>query len=108
MKRDAFDPIELRQNQAATLTAEAHKLVLQQLGKFGNSMSPEHSMALWQLMSGFTDQGLQIKRGRFAYALPCGSCKTERVFAWFGSQHLLWLCLSVGFLVQQVSALFNI
>jgi len=108
MKRDAFDPIELRQSQAANLTLRAHSLLLQKLESYGNGVSPQHAYALRQLLSGLTDQGLQINRGRIAYALPCGAGKTLSVVTWIAAQHQLGLNLSIAVSAQQITSLCDI
>ena len=94
--------------RAPELTILAHKLVLQALHKHKNGISPDHSFALRQLVSGFTDQGLGINKGRIAYALPCGAGKTLSVVAWIAAQYQLGLGLSIAVSAQQIEALCSI
>lgn len=96
------------QARAPELTKLAHETVLNSLKKYGNEISPDHAFALRQLVSGFTDQGLHINKGRFAYALPCGAGKTLSVVAWIAAQHQLKLGLSISVSAQQIDALCSI
>lgn len=92
-------------HRAPELTALAHKLLLEELARHGNSISRLHAFALWQLVSSLTDQGLQIRPGRYAYALPCGAGKTLGVIAWIAAQHRLGLGLSIAVSAQQIDSL---
>ena len=93
---------------ASRLTALAHQFVLQKLEEHGNGISLDHALALRQLLSGLTDQGLRINKGRFAYALPCGAGKTLSVISWIAAQHHLGLKLSIAVSAQQIEALCSI
>lgn len=108
MKRDGFDPATALQSRAPELTMLAHRLLLLELQRRGNGISPDHSLALRQLVSGFSDQGLHINHGRFAYALPCGAGKTTGVVAWIAAQYKLGLGLAVAVSSQQIVALCDI
>lgn len=90
---------------ASELTSLAHKLLTDELTRHGNGISRLHSYALWQLVSSFTDQGLQIRTGRYAYALPCGAGKTLSVISWITAQHRLGLALSIAVSAQQIDSL---
>lgn len=100
MKRD-FGPSVL-------LPQVAHAMLVGMLQRHGNHVSPQHALALEQLMDGFTKQGLGITPGRRAYALPCGSGKTLSVVAWIAAQHKLGLGLSVAVSAQQIKSLCDI
>lgn len=108
MKRDEFNPAIALQSRAPELTMLAHHLLLSELKRLGNGISPDHSLALRQLLSGFSDQGLHIHHGRLAYALPCGSGKTKSIVAWIAAQHRLGLGISVAVASQQIVALCDI
>jgi hypothetical protein len=91
--------------RASELTKLAHEMVLKTLQKNGNGISPDHAFALRQLVSGFTEQGLGINKGRVAYALPCGAGKTLSIVAWIAAQYHLKLGLSIAVSAQQIDAL---
>lgn len=93
---------------SVSLSKLAHELLLTQLTKHGNEVSPQHALALEQLLDGFTKQGLGINTGRRAYALPCGSGKTLSVVAWIAAQYQLGLGLSVAVAAQQIESLCQI
>lgn len=100
---------QTKQARAPELTTLSHTLALEKLQTDKpNGISPNHSLALWQMMSAFTAQGLQINRGRYAYALPCGAGKTTGVVAWIVAQHRLGLNISVAVSSQQIEALCSI
>lgn len=103
MKRDAFDL-----GPSVLLPKVAHEMLLGMLQRHGNYVSPQHALALWQLLDGFTKQGLGITPGRWAYALLCGSGKTLSVVAWTAAQYKLGLGLSVAVSAQQIESLWNI
>lgn len=105
MKSDALDPASALQSRAPDLTTLAHQLLIEMLERHGNGVCEDHSLALWQLMTGFTEQGLHIRNGRFAYALPCGAGKTLSVVAWIAAQYKLGLGLSVAVSAQQIASL---
>lgn len=93
------------QDRASELTTLAHKLLTDELSRHGNGISRFHSYALWQLVSSFTEQGLQIRTGRYAYALPCGAGKTLSVIAWIAAQYRIGLGLSIAVSAQQIDSL---
>lgn len=93
---------------SVSLSKLAHELLLVQLRKHGNEVSPQHALALEQLLDGFTKQGLGINAGRRAYALPCGSGKTLSIVAWITAQYQLGLGLSVAVAAQQIESLCQI
>lgn len=100
MKRD-FGP-------GVLLSTMAHEMLLGLLRKHGNHVSPQHSLALEQLLDGLTKQGLGTSPGRRAYALPCGSGKTLCVVAWVAAQYQLGLSLSIAISAQQIESLCSI
>ncbi len=99
----------LKQVRASELTTLAHTLALETLQKEKpKGISASHSLALRQLMLNFTEQGLHLNRGRYAYALPCGAGKTTGVVAWIVAQHSLGLNISVAVASQQIEALCSV
>lgn len=105
MKRGPFARATGLQRRAPELTTLAHRRLIEMLEGHGNGVCENHSFALWQLLSGFTEQGLHIRNRRIAYALPCGSGKTLSVVAWIAAQYQLGLGLSVAVSAQQIASL---
>ena len=105
MKPDTVNLSTELQRRAPELTTLAHRRLIEMLQAHGNGVCEDHSFALWQLLSGFTEQGLHIRNRRIAYALACGSGKTLSVVAWIAAQYQLGLNLSVAVSAQQIASL---
>lgn len=90
---------------AALISTMAHDTLLAMLQRHDNHVCASHSLALWQLLQGFTNQAMGIHEGRFAYGLACGSGKTLSVVAWVAAQYKLGLNLSVAISAQQIKSL---
>ena len=105
MKGGLFARTTGLQRRAPELTTLAHRRLIEMLEGHGNGVSEDHSLTLWQLLSGFTEQGLHIRNRRIAYGLSCGSGKTLSVVAWIAAQYQLGLGLSVAVSAQQIASL---
>ena len=118
MKRDACDQstidlADIQVNQLPPpeeLVELAHTHWLDSLCKNGNQPCAEHQHAGWLLLRAMVDQLYGVRRGRYAYAVPCGGGKTQAVVALLHAMFNLRMFRDKTVLVvaQQVSALCSI
>jgi hypothetical protein len=90
------------------LTEAAYNRLVSQLHTFGNVLGISQKMALHSVICGFTALATGERHGRYAYALPCGTGKTEAVIAWITEASQLDRAYSVMVCATKVEELCEI
>jgi hypothetical protein len=89
------------------LAGQAHTRLLEVL-QDRNAVSPAHSRATQQMMSGMAAQAVGADPGRYAYGIPCGGGKTQGVIALIAAAQKLDLGLTFAVATSQIEALCGI
>ncbi len=88
----------------------SHRLLIEQLERYGNTPTPAHKMALRNIVSLYTKMAYGYTTGRFAVPLGTGMGKTQSIIAWITAMFHLGDCegISLGICASQVEALCDI
>lgn len=116
MKRDAINLDSLGTLEPGLASTDkvveaAHARWTATLRRKGNTPPRAQLDAGWQLLRALVDQLYGLRRGRFAYAIPCGGGKTQAVVALLATlQHMRVLASGKTVLVvaQSIKALCDI
>lgn len=103
--------LELKALQAdpegsSPLTEYAFELLIADLERKDNKLSPRHQLALYELLTGMTGFACGSRKGRYVYPLATGGGKTSAIVAWITALYKLEMSdISVSVSACTVSAL---
>jgi hypothetical protein len=110
-RRALASPTAARRNPVLRdkdLTDLAFAKLTERLASYGNVLTAAHREALYCVLGRFTHLSNGHKVGRWGYALPCGSGKTEAAKAWCWALWKLRKPYSVAISASKVEALCEI
>lgn len=103
------DPVSFDATETAKRLAHAaHAIAIERMARFNNTLTEDHSAAIYRLMEIFSRSALGLVQARTVVDLPTGGGKTQAVVSWLIAVHRLKLEAGIIVAASQIEALASI